>query len=69
MRSLINENSDPFVTTKDITGQFVANTRRTQGLDHEFTDRDSVCPDRDDAGLLKDDFPMFPIQRTYRNSE
>ena len=22
MRSLINENSDPFVTTKDITGQF-----------------------------------------------
>ncbi len=64
MRSLINENSDPFVTTKDITGQFGSKYKGEHKVwTYEFTiDRDSVyATAKDDAGLLKDDFQGIPI--------
>jgi hypothetical protein len=64
IRSLIEDNADPYVTTEDVSGKF---GKRIQGehkvWTYEFViDRDDVYNnDKDPIGFLKEDFHNVPI--------
>ena len=65
LRNLINLNDDPFVSTRDVTGEFgtsIKGEHKVWTYEFEVDHADAYTDDESDpVGLLKQDFEQVPV--------
>lgn len=64
LRNLIEENADPYVETRDITGEFGTSYKgehKVWTYEFDTSHDDAYYKDQDPIGLLKDDLENIPV--------
>lgn len=64
LRNLIDANDDPFVETRDVTGEFGSNYKgehKVWTYEFEVTHTDAYKDGEDPLGLLKQDMEQIPV--------
>jgi len=64
LRNLVEANADPYVETRDVTGEFGSNYKgehRVWTYEFEVAHADAYLLDKDPVGLLKEDIAQVPV--------
>ena len=64
LRNLIDNNDDPFVETRDVTGEFGSSYKgehKVWTYEFEVDHADAYNDGKDQVGLLKDDLEQIPV--------